>query len=49
MIAVPKIINGAFWSRQLDQKFRENQLATPKLKWQYFCSTDGFFRVYPGK
>lgn len=45
---VPEILNGAHWSKRLDAKFKENQDKYHSLKWQYFCSKDGFFRVYPG-
>ncbi|KAL4216859.1 Voltage-dependent calcium channel subunit alpha-2/delta-4 [Mactra antiquata] len=44
----PNILNGAYWTRMLDDKFKENNERFKSLRWQYFCSSDGFFRVYPG-
>ncbi|XP_060558029.1 voltage-dependent calcium channel subunit alpha-2/delta-3-like isoform X2 [Ruditapes philippinarum] len=44
----PKILNGAYWTQKLNEQFRENERKDKSLRWQYFCSTDGFFRVFPG-
>lgn len=41
-------MNGAYWSSKLDEVFKSNYLADPSITWQYFCSSDGFFRVFPG-
>jgi hypothetical protein len=38
----------AYWSKALDQKFRDNSDVDSDLFWQYFCSTEGLFRRYPG-
>nr|QQY02500.1 voltage-dependent calcium channel subunit alpha-2/delta-1 [Cryptocotyle lingua] len=36
------------WTGTLDRVFQENAAADPTLKWQYFGSSTGFFRFYPG-
>ncbi|KAK7495559.1 hypothetical protein BaRGS_00013257 [Batillaria attramentaria] len=43
-----KILNGVQWTENLTQQFIKNSKVDPTLTWQYFCSSDGFFRVYPG-
>ncbi|KAH3880385.1 hypothetical protein DPMN_004299 [Dreissena polymorpha] len=45
---LPKILNGVYWTQILDDMFKENTKKHPTIKWQYFCSSDGFFRVFPG-
>ncbi|XP_077970368.1 voltage-dependent calcium channel subunit alpha-2/delta-3-like [Styela clava] len=42
------VVRGVSWSKALDEKFRANAKQDPTLKWQYFGSTEGFLRVYPG-
>ncbi|XP_053385915.1 voltage-dependent calcium channel subunit alpha-2/delta-3-like isoform X2 [Mercenaria mercenaria] len=44
----PKIVNGAYWTQKLNDQFKANEKKDKSLRWQYFCSTDGFFRVFPG-
>lgn len=44
----PVIQNGVKWSEALDEQFKKNHDFDMSSKWQYFCSSDGFFRVYPG-
>ncbi|XP_055506878.1 voltage-dependent calcium channel subunit alpha-2/delta-4 [Leucoraja erinacea] len=44
----PNILNGAYWSEALNTVFNENFLQDPTLTWQYFGSSTGFFRLYPG-
>ncbi|XP_013911350.1 PREDICTED: voltage-dependent calcium channel subunit alpha-2/delta-4-like [Thamnophis sirtalis] len=44
----PDIINGIYMSEALDAVFVENFERDPTLTWQYFGSTTGFFRLYPG-
>ncbi|KAH9505021.1 Voltage-dependent calcium channel subunit alpha-2/delta-3 [Bulinus truncatus] len=41
------ILNGVMWSGNLTDQFVKNVQADPTLSWQYFCSSDGFFRIYP--
>ncbi|XP_055882009.1 voltage-dependent calcium channel subunit alpha-2/delta-3-like isoform X2 [Biomphalaria glabrata] len=41
------ILNGVQWSSNLTDQFVKNAQADPTLTWQYFCSSDGFFRIYP--
>lgn len=36
------------WSEKLDEVFVSNYKADPSLSWQYFGSTAGFMRHYPG-
>ncbi|XP_059146243.1 voltage-dependent calcium channel subunit alpha-2/delta-3-like [Physella acuta] len=43
----PQILNGVKWSANMTQQFITNSRADPSLAWQYFCSSDGFFRIYP--
>lgn len=40
--------DGLRWSEGLDEVFRENYLADPTMSWQYFGSSSGFLRHYPG-
>lgn len=47
-LAAVEIIEEAQWSRQLDAVFSENLKRDKKLKWQYFASQSGLFRVFPG-
>ncbi|KAK3601586.1 hypothetical protein CHS0354_027831 [Potamilus streckersoni] len=43
-----KILNGVYWSERMNNEFVENMQKDNTLKWQYFCSSDGFFRIFPG-
>jgi len=43
------VLNGVAWSESLDRTFRWNYEDDPTLTWQYFGSSSGFFRMYPGK
>ncbi|THD26502.1 Voltage dependent calcium channel subunit [Fasciola hepatica] len=36
------------WTAGLDKVFRENAASDRTLKWQYFGSSTGFFKYYPG-
>ena len=38
----------AYWSQALDEQFRANYDKDSELFWQYFCSSLGIFRRYPG-
>ncbi|KAK3102553.1 hypothetical protein FSP39_012156 [Pinctada imbricata] len=44
----PVIQNGVKWSAVLDSQFVDNERKYKDLTWQYFCSSDGFLRIYPG-
>jgi hypothetical protein len=44
-----KVLNGVAWTQSLDAIFRENYDNDSTLSWQYFGSSDGFFRIYPGR
>ena len=41
-------MNGIIWSEQLDRIFVTNYESDPSLTWQYFGSSTGFMRQYPG-
>ncbi|XP_073254137.1 voltage-dependent calcium channel subunit alpha-2/delta-1-like isoform X2 [Porites lutea] len=43
-----KIRNTIKWTSGLDPYFKENDREDPTLLWQYFGSSDGVYRVYPG-
>uniref|UniRef100_A0A6I8NEX7 Calcium voltage-gated channel auxiliary subunit alpha2delta 4 n=1 Tax=Ornithorhynchus anatinus TaxID=9258 RepID=A0A6I8NEX7_ORNAN len=45
----PNILNGVYMSEALNPVFVENFQRDPTLTWQYFGSSTGFFRLYPGK
>ncbi|XP_069110097.1 voltage-dependent calcium channel subunit alpha-2/delta-3-like, partial [Argopecten irradians] len=42
------IQNGVKWSEALNERMLQNDKEIKGLTWQYFCSSDGFFRVFPG-
>ncbi|XP_057712110.1 voltage-dependent calcium channel subunit alpha-2/delta-4 isoform X3 [Corythoichthys intestinalis] len=42
------ILNGAYMSEALNDVFIDNFQKDPTLTWQYFGSSSGFFRLYPG-
>ncbi|XP_040292549.1 voltage-dependent calcium channel subunit alpha-2/delta-4 isoform X2 [Bufo bufo] len=42
------ILNGVYMSEALNPVFVENFQRDPTLTWQYFGSSTGFFRLYPG-
>ncbi|XP_078677964.1 voltage-dependent calcium channel subunit alpha-2/delta-3-like isoform X3 [Branchiostoma floridae x Branchiostoma belcheri] len=44
----PDVLNAVKWSKKLDPVFIENGKMDPTLTWQYFGSSTGFFRQYPG-
>uniref|UniRef100_A0A7N6ADM1 VWFA domain-containing protein n=1 Tax=Anabas testudineus TaxID=64144 RepID=A0A7N6ADM1_ANATE len=44
----PDILNGVYMSEALNDVFIENFQKDPTLTWQYFGSSTGFFRLYPG-
>ncbi|KAM6216225.1 voltage-dependent calcium channel subunit alpha-2/delta-4 [Rhynchocyon petersi] len=44
----PDILNGVYMSEALNAVFVENFQRDPTLTWQYFGSSTGFFRLYPG-
>ncbi|XP_031438774.1 voltage-dependent calcium channel subunit alpha-2/delta-4 isoform X3 [Clupea harengus] len=44
----PDIVNGVYMSEALNDIFISNFEKDPTLTWQYFGSSTGFFRLYPG-
>ncbi|XP_044137306.1 voltage-dependent calcium channel subunit alpha-2/delta-4 isoform X1 [Bufo gargarizans] len=42
------ILNGVYMSEALNPVFVDNFQRDPTLTWQYFGSSTGFFRLYPG-
>ncbi|XP_053110982.1 voltage-dependent calcium channel subunit alpha-2/delta-4 isoform X3 [Hemicordylus capensis] len=44
----PDILNGVYMSEALNPIFVDNFDRDPTLTWQYFGSSSGFFRLYPG-
>ncbi|XP_075711815.1 voltage-dependent calcium channel subunit alpha-2/delta-4 isoform X2 [Rhinoderma darwinii] len=44
----PDILNGVYMSEALNPVFVDNFHRDPTLTWQYFGSSTGFFRLYPG-
>ncbi|XP_063073057.1 voltage-dependent calcium channel subunit alpha-2/delta-4 [Engraulis encrasicolus] len=44
----PDILNGVYMSEALNDIFISNFEKDPTLTWQYFGSSTGFFRLYPG-
>ncbi|ESO07247.1 hypothetical protein HELRODRAFT_170571 [Helobdella robusta] len=42
------ILNGVSWTDQLNTAFVNNFRIDPTATWQYFCSSSGFLRFYPG-
>lgn len=47
--ADPNILNAIYNSEALNDVFISNFKKDPTLTWQYFGSSYGFFRIYPGK
>lgn len=45
---VPTVQKPLQWSEKLDKVFLQNYRSDPSLSWQYFGSTAGFMRHYPG-
>lgn len=42
------VIKAIKWSEHLDDIFQTNYKKDPRLSWQYFGSTTGFMRQFPG-
>ena len=38
----------AYWTEKLNEQFKKNYDADSELFWQYFCSSLGLYRRYPG-
>lgn len=47
-ISAPEVIQAIRWSENLDSIFMNNYRVDPSLSWQYFGSSTGFMRHYPG-
>jgi len=48
-VAEPEVLNAIKWSEHLDPLFVNNYEMDPSLSWQYFGSSTGFLRRYPGE
>ena len=48
MFLDPDVVNGIYFTESLNRVFEENHKKDPTLTWQYFASSTGFFRNYPG-
>lgn len=48
-VSARDVISGIKWSEELDKTFRNNYKLDPTLSWQYFGSSTGFMRQFPGK
>jgi voltage-dependent calcium channel alpha-2/delta-3 len=46
--AAPDVMKAIKWSENLDSIFTNNYRMDPSLSWQYFGSSYGFMRQYPG-
>jgi hypothetical protein len=38
----------AYWTESLNKQFKLNNDNNKDLDWQYFCSSSGLYRQYPG-
>lgn len=48
MFADPAVQSAISWSELLEPLFVNNYESDPALSWQYFGSSEGFVRLYPG-
>lgn len=49
VVADGEVQNQIAWSEHLDPLFVNNYEIDPTLSWQYYASSSGFMRRYPGK
>ncbi|XP_021354096.1 voltage-dependent calcium channel subunit alpha-2/delta-1-like, partial [Mizuhopecten yessoensis] len=42
-------INSIYYTSALDEVFKKNKAEDESLRWQYFGSSDGLVRIYPGR
>ncbi|EDV24771.1 uncharacterized protein TRIADDRAFT_56917 [Trichoplax adhaerens] len=42
------VLNAIEWSNAVDAQFNKNYYSDKTIKWQYFGSATGFFRLHPG-
>lgn len=47
-VSAPDILKDIKWSENLNEIFIRNYQDDPSLSWQYFGSSSGFMRQYPG-
>lgn len=48
LLSAAEVIRDIYWSEELDKTFRNNYKHDPTLSWQYFGSSTGFMRQFPG-
>lgn len=44
----PDVMKGIYWSKRLNRIFIDNFDSDPSLSWQFFGSSTGFMRQFPG-
>ena len=49
LFAASSVLRAIKWSENLDNIFVNNYRMDPSLSWQYFGSSYGFMRQYPGE
>ncbi|KAG6450470.1 voltage-dependent calcium channel subunit alpha-2/delta-3 isoform X2 [Manduca sexta] len=42
------VLNAILWSKELNEIYKKNYQSDPSLAWQYFGSSSGMLRFYPG-
>lgn len=48
-VAACDVIKDIQWSQKLDSIFKDNYQKDPTLSWQFFGSSTGFMRQFPGE
>ena len=44
-----RVLEAINWTEGLEEVWKENREEDPDLAWQYFGSSTGFMRMYPGE
>jgi hypothetical protein len=48
LVQAPEVLKVIEWTDDLEAIFKSNYEQDPSLSWQYFCSSSGIMRQYPG-